>query len=194
MDAAARLQAASSRGPHPAVGGPRLARLDQETLGMRDEQPPCPDALVHPGQLIPVSVDGESGDGPRNLAKEVDDCAHVVELHPECLFPQIDHGEARGPRPGNSPLRAPCPAHRLRPHHEIGQLPVGAGPDLLRKIRSAGAQDAGDLRPDRDRGMPAHDQVERRLAERQAGFVVRRYHRRAERVQVPLRCSDVRRP
>jgi hypothetical protein len=56
-------------------------------------------------------------------------------------------------------------------HHEVGQLPVRARPDLLRQVRAAGREHARDLWPHHDRGMPADDEVEAARPERQPAGV-----------------------
>src|ERR1700722_4030448 len=75
---------------------PRLPGLDEKTPGMGDERSFGLDGLVQLGQRGPVALDGEIGDGPDDLAEEVDDGADVVERGPQGRLPEIDDLEAGG--------------------------------------------------------------------------------------------------
>ena len=79
--------------------------------------------------------------------------------------------------------RAAALVDRLRPHHEVGELAVGARTDLLRQVGPARPQHPGDLLPEDDDGMAAHHEVERGVGEGQRGRVRRGDDPGAERLQ-----------
>ena len=102
-----------------------------------------------PAELGVVRRKREVGDCPGHLAKEVHHGARHNEegdARPRTSL-QVDDLE---PRRLGRPAGAWCAAalvDRLRPHHELGELAIGAHADLLRKVRPARTQRPGDLSP-----------------------------------------------
>ena len=152
------------------------AGLDEESLGGGHEHALALDEPVQAAELVAVAVGGEARHGPGHLAQEVHDGGHVEELDPERAGLAGRRPRARPPRRCPRPQRAAALVHRLRPHHEVGQLPIGAGADLLGQIRPARPQHPGDLIPQHDDGVAAHHEVERRVGEGQCRRVGHRDH------------------
>ncbi len=103
----------------------------------------------------------------------------------------VDDLETDRLRPATGACRAATLVDRLGPHHEVGELTVGSRTDLLRQVRPARSQHAGDLPPEHDDGMTAHDQVERSVPEGQRGRVGDGHDAGAQRQQRPAGRLDV---
>ena len=86
---------------------------------------------MHRSQPVDVGLGREARHRPGHLAQEADDGGDVEELDAQRARLQVDHLEAGRLCRGAGALGAPDGVDRLRAHHEVDQLPVGPGPDLL---------------------------------------------------------------
>jgi hypothetical protein len=154
------------------------------------------DPLVQAQERGPVLVHGEAGHHPHHLPQEVHDGPDVVELHPQPLRAQIDDLESGGL--GSGPLTVGVAGVavglRLGAEEVLDELVGAAGAHVLGEVGAAGPEDAGDLRPVRRHRVPAHDEVERRVAERQRGVLRRGDDHRSARVEQGGGLGDIRGP
>jgi hypothetical protein len=77
----------------------------------------------------------------------VNDRADVIEHGVQRPLAQIDRDKTCRLSGGDGSLRTSSSVDRLRAHHEVGELAVGASPDLLGQVRSTGLEHTGDLIP-----------------------------------------------